>query len=353
MSALDHYERGRVLKHAQMFDQAREEFQHAASDPQYAGNAHVQIALCLLATGRYDEAVVAFRQALEVGTFSSKEKAHILYFLGQTLESLGRYAEALEAYGWTRKEDPGFQDVAQRIKHLLAGGRGLLPRRRPASRSVVGDMLRLGGQLTPQVLSLLGQAWTSFGQYAERLVTPSRGPKTESQFPRRGPPEWTARAHADAMQSTGIQGSEERHTSARSRRSPIAKPLFIKGAEGGRRRRAARPLPWGLSRHESRGRPRGSRVGVLYLLAGCRQPVHHRRRDGALEPSSGIRPGFHQGTSGRAAADHTAVPSTDTARGRRLGPRAQRSALRWSLVAVSWEATARTLLLYRLKLRSR
>jgi len=172
-SAHDHYERGRVLKHAQMFDQAREEFQHVAGDPQYAGNAHLQIALCLLATGRYDEAVEAFRQALEVGTFSSKENAHILYVLGQTLESLGRHAEALEAYGWTRKEVPGFQDVAQRIQHLLAGGRGLLPRRRPASRSVVGDMLRLGGQLTPQVLSLLGQAWTSFGQYADKLGHPS------------------------------------------------------------------------------------------------------------------------------------------------------------------------------------
>ncbi|HYM89966.1 MAG TPA: tetratricopeptide repeat protein [Nitrospiraceae bacterium] len=168
-SANDHYERGRVLKHSHMFDQALEEFQHVASDPQYAGNAHVQIALCLLATGRYDDAAEAFRQALEVGTFSSKEKAHILYFLGQTLESLGRYAEAMEAYCWTRKEVPGFQDVAQRIKHLLAGGRGLLPRRRPASRSVVGDILKLGGQLTPQVLSLLGQAWTSFGQYADRL----------------------------------------------------------------------------------------------------------------------------------------------------------------------------------------
>ncbi len=168
-STRDHYEHGRVLKQSHMYDQAREEFKHAASDPQYAGNAHVQIALCLLATGRYDDAAEAFRQALEVGTFSSKERAHILYFLGQTLESLGRYAEAMEAYCWTRNEVPGFQDVAQRIKHLLAGGRGLLPRRRPASRSVVGDILKLGGQLTPQVLSLLGQAWTSFGQYADRL----------------------------------------------------------------------------------------------------------------------------------------------------------------------------------------
>jgi hypothetical protein len=168
-SVHDHYERGRTLKRALMYDQAREEFQHVANDPEYAGNAKVQIALCLLATGRYDDAVVAYRQALEVGRFSSIDKAQILYMLGKTLEALGRVAEALEAYGWTRNEVPGFQDVAQRIKHLLAGGRGSLPRRRPASRSMVGDMLRLGEQLTPQVLSLLGQAWTSFGQYAERL----------------------------------------------------------------------------------------------------------------------------------------------------------------------------------------
>jgi tetratricopeptide (TPR) repeat protein len=178
----DHYERGRVLKHAQMFDQAREEFQHAASDPQYAGNAHVQIALCLQATGRYDEAVVAYRQALAVGTFSSKEKAHILYFLGKTLESLGRYAEALEAYGWTRNEDPGFQDVAHRIKHLLAGERGLLPRGQPVFQSLVGGMIRLGEQLTPQVLSLLGQAWTSFGQYAEKLMTHRGNSKQSPSF---------------------------------------------------------------------------------------------------------------------------------------------------------------------------
>ncbi|MGH7220666.1 MAG: PilZ domain-containing protein [Nitrospiraceae bacterium] len=168
-SAHDHYEHGRVLKQSLMFDEARTEFEHAALNPQYAGNAQVQIAICLRATGRYDEAVEAFREALELGTFSSQDKAHILYFLGQTLESLGRSAEALEAYGWTRKEVPGFQDVAQRIQHLLAGGRGPLPRRRPASRSVVGDMLKLGGQLTPQVLSLLEQAWTAFGQNADRL----------------------------------------------------------------------------------------------------------------------------------------------------------------------------------------
>ncbi len=181
-SAHDHYERGRTLKRALMYDQAREEFQHVANDPEYAGNAHVQIALCLLATGRYDDAVVAYRQALDVGTFSSTEKAQILYMLGKTLEALGRVAEALEAYGWTRNEVPGFQDVTQRIKHLLAGGRGMLPRRRPASRSVVGNMLRLGEQLTPQVLSFLGQAWASLGQYTDRPGSAGEGQKQSPTF---------------------------------------------------------------------------------------------------------------------------------------------------------------------------
>ena len=177
----DHYERGRVLKHNQMFKEALKEFQEAATDPQYVGNAHVQMALCWRATDHGDAAITAFRRALTLGTFSSTEKAHIFYFLGQTLESLGRYAEALEAYGWSRKEDPCLEDVAHRIKHLVSGGRGPLPQRRSASRSVVGDILRLGRHFTPPILSLLGQAWTSVSAYSDR-----RGTKREDRGPQPG-----------------------------------------------------------------------------------------------------------------------------------------------------------------------
>jgi PilZ domain-containing protein/tetratricopeptide repeat protein len=181
-SAFDHYERGRVLKHNQMFEEALEEFQQAATDPQLAGKAHVQMALCLRSTGCGEAAAAAFRQALELTTFSSKEKTHILYLLGQTLESLGRYAEALEAYGWARNEDPGFQDVAHRIKHLISGGRGPLPQRQLAYQALVGEMLRLGRQLTPHVLGLLGQAWKSFSQYADRLETNRWGRRQSASF---------------------------------------------------------------------------------------------------------------------------------------------------------------------------
>ena len=83
MSPFDHYERGRVLKQSHMFEEALEEFRHAVTDPVYAGKARVQIALCLRATGRYDEATTAFRQALELATFSSVETTHIQYLLGR------------------------------------------------------------------------------------------------------------------------------------------------------------------------------------------------------------------------------------------------------------------------------
>ena len=171
LSPFDHYERGRQLKQVPMYDKALEAFQQAAKDPRYAGKAHVQMALCFRSMARYDEAVAAFHHAMVVDTFSSKELAHILYLQGQTLESLGRYAEALEAYGWARKEDPSIQDVTPRIKHLLAGGRGPLPPRRPASQSVVGGLLSLGRQLTPHVLGLLGQASKSLSEYADRPGT--------------------------------------------------------------------------------------------------------------------------------------------------------------------------------------
>jgi tetratricopeptide (TPR) repeat protein len=166
MSAFERYERGLVLKQVKIFDSALKDFRQAAIDPQCAGKAHVQIALCLRSTGRDEDAVAAFRQGLKSPTCSSKERVHILYLLGQTLESLGRYAETLEAYGWIRKEEPGFRDVAHRIKHLSSLG---VPQRQPAYQSWVGEMLRLGRQLKPYIVSLLEQTLESLGRYAESL----------------------------------------------------------------------------------------------------------------------------------------------------------------------------------------
>jgi len=136
--ASENYERGVVLRKAGLFKQAVEEFEQAAADGDYALKAYAQIGLCHKSTGRHEEAVAAFRNALNSSPTSTKETVQILYVLGRTLETLGRDGEALEAYRWIRREAPDYRDVAQRIRQLST--------RRSSSheprRSWVGGVLR-------------------------------------------------------------------------------------------------------------------------------------------------------------------------------------------------------------------
>ncbi|MBI3806383.1 MAG: tetratricopeptide repeat protein [Nitrospirae bacterium] len=112
------YERGMVLKNVGLFRQAAEHFEQAAQDPVYALKGFAQMGLSLKKNGKQEEAVAAFRRALQVPSTSSKEQVQILYLLGITLESLGRIPEALEAYRWLRREAPQYRDVAMRIELL-------------------------------------------------------------------------------------------------------------------------------------------------------------------------------------------------------------------------------------------
>jgi len=112
------YERGTALKNVGLFRQAAEHFEKAAQDPAYALKGFAQMGLSLKKSGKQEEAVTAFRRALQVSSTSSKEQVQILYLLGRTLESLGRIPEALEAYRWLRREAPQYRDVAMRIESL-------------------------------------------------------------------------------------------------------------------------------------------------------------------------------------------------------------------------------------------
>lgn len=112
------YERGTALKNVGLFKQAAEHFETASQDPLYMLKGLAQMGLCLKRTGKQDEAVKAFRRALQVPSASSKEQVQILYLLGRTLESLGRIPESLETYRWLRREAPQYRDVATRIESL-------------------------------------------------------------------------------------------------------------------------------------------------------------------------------------------------------------------------------------------
>jgi tetratricopeptide (TPR) repeat protein len=112
------YEQGSALKNVGLFRQAAEHFEKAAQDPAYALKGLAQMGLCLKQSGKQEEAVTAFRRALQIPSASSKEQVQILYLLGRTLESLGRIPDALEAYRWLRREAPQYRDVAMRIESL-------------------------------------------------------------------------------------------------------------------------------------------------------------------------------------------------------------------------------------------
>lgn len=121
IEAAESYERGLALRKAGLFKPAIEQFEKAIGNTGYAPKAYAQIGLSYKSCDRYEEAVTAFRNALKSPGASTKETVQILYILGRTLESLGRIAEALEAYRWLRREDSLFRDVGERIDALSAG----------------------------------------------------------------------------------------------------------------------------------------------------------------------------------------------------------------------------------------
>jgi type II secretory pathway predicted ATPase ExeA len=119
------YERGLAHKKAGRHKEALHQFSLAAQDESLTFKAMAQAGLCLKSIGRPEEAVTAFRRALQCQRQSTFDTIQVRYLLARMLEGLGRIDETLEHYRWIRREDPGFKDVAERIERLS--------RRRPSS----------------------------------------------------------------------------------------------------------------------------------------------------------------------------------------------------------------------------
>ena len=161
-SGSDFYERGLLLKKVQIFDMALKEFQQATKDPEQAGKAFAQMALCFIRLERQEEAVSALRQALAIGPFSPIECLHMQYLLAQTLESLDRRSEALVVYRRIQRKFPNFQDVDARIQDLSSRKLDL---RLPVITHQSGDVAQLWAQVKPQLTSLLNQTWQRLAHY--------------------------------------------------------------------------------------------------------------------------------------------------------------------------------------------
>jgi tetratricopeptide (TPR) repeat protein len=163
MSLSELYERGFVRVELRMFHPAFDDFQTAATDARYAGKAYMPMAMCLRALGRHEEAIAAFQRAITSPMVSPVEQRHILYHLGRMLESLGRWVESLEVYGWISKGDPGVRDVAQRVKYLSSSQGRLYSRCRDWWGALVDRVVPTRGRaLPPHMLTVLDQT----GQWA-------------------------------------------------------------------------------------------------------------------------------------------------------------------------------------------
>ena len=68
------YERGIALRKAGLFNKAIDQFEKAGDDTAYRLKSYAQIGLCYKSADRYEEAVAAFRQALQSPAASPKSR---------------------------------------------------------------------------------------------------------------------------------------------------------------------------------------------------------------------------------------------------------------------------------------
>ncbi len=114
----EYYERGLALKKAGAHKEALQQFSLAAQDASLTFRAMAQVGICRKSLAQPEEAVTAFRKALQAKRASSADTIQVRYLLARTLESLGRTDDTLEQYRWIRREDPNFKDVAERIDRM-------------------------------------------------------------------------------------------------------------------------------------------------------------------------------------------------------------------------------------------
>lgn len=106
------------LKQAGEYVRALVLFEALAGQEAWTTKALAQKALCLKATGRYDEALATIHAALGRQPVSSQESISLRYLLARTLEAKGRYDEAVGVYRALERGQPAYRDVATRLARL-------------------------------------------------------------------------------------------------------------------------------------------------------------------------------------------------------------------------------------------
>lgn len=112
------YERGIALKDDGRLKDAVDMFHSAAKDQALWLKAYAQIGFCHVKMRDPHAAIQAFRTALNDTAALPRDMTDVLYFLGRSLESVGKSSQALEIYHRIDHSTPSFRDVASRLREL-------------------------------------------------------------------------------------------------------------------------------------------------------------------------------------------------------------------------------------------
>ena len=112
------YSRAMALKEEGRLKEAVELFHSAARDKSMWFKAYAQVGFCYVKMKEHHAAIQAFRTALEDPTDLQHDILDVLYALGRSLESVGRFGQALEVYDRINHVTPTFRDVANRLQEV-------------------------------------------------------------------------------------------------------------------------------------------------------------------------------------------------------------------------------------------
>lgn len=117
------YLRGMKLKEEGQLKEAIDLFHAATKEKTLWLKAYAQIGFCYVKMREPHAAIQAFRTALSDTAALPRDTTEVLYFLGRSLESVGKASQALEVYRRIDHATPAFRDVASRVQELEESSR--------------------------------------------------------------------------------------------------------------------------------------------------------------------------------------------------------------------------------------
>lgn len=113
-----HYNLGIAYKEMELYDEAIQEFQLSARDPERALACADLLGLCYLAKGDPKAAIREFRAGLQIRGHPREAYQSLQYDLGIAYETHGDLERALESFEALQVENPRFRDVPARVDDL-------------------------------------------------------------------------------------------------------------------------------------------------------------------------------------------------------------------------------------------